>query len=441
MHGQKIPREVSAQEAVKCVKNGDRVYIHPGCATPEPLVKALSARGPELRGVEIVHLLTFGEADYIRPEMESRFRHTAFFMGANVREAVNAGRADFVPIYLHEVEKLFTSGEMPIDVAFIQVSPPESHGFCSLGVGVDTTLTAAMHARLVVAEVNDRMPRTMGDSFIHTSRINLMVHTDRPLLELPRRPMTDLEKAIGRNVARLVEDGSTLQMGIGGIPDAVLFYLRDKNDLGVHSEMFSDGIMELVKEGVITCYKKTLHPNKIVASFMLGTRELFEFVNHNPLIEMHPVSYTNDPFIIARNDNMVAINAALQVDLTGQVCSDSIGRKLYSGFGGQTDFIRGAAHSKGGKPIIALPSTAREGTISRVVPTLDTGAGVVDTRADVHYVVTEYGVANLFGKSVRERARELIRIAHPKFREELTDWAVRSNLLPQYEAVRQESLS
>jgi len=434
----RTPREVTADEALRSVRSGDRVYIHPGCATPEPLAKALAARWRELEEVEVVHLLTFGEADYIRPEMEGHFRHRAFFMGANVREAVNAGRADFVPIFLGEIERLFWSGAMPLDAALIQVSPPDGHGFCSLGVSVDTTLTAAKCARRVIAEVNEQMPRVMGDSFLHVSDIDYMVRTNRPLLELPRIPLTELHHAIGRNIAGLIEDGSTLQMGIGGIPDAVLLYLREKNDLGVHTEMFSDGLVELVTSGVVNCERKTLHPHKIISSFVLGSRTVFDFIHNNPLVELHPVYYTNDPFIIAQNEKMVAINSALQVDLTGQVCSDSIGRSFYSGFGGQTDFIRGAARSKGGKPIIALPSTAKDGSVSRIVPTLDAGAGVVDTRADVHYVVTEYGVAHLFGQSVRERARELIRIAHPRFREELADWAVRARYLPAREAVSVE---
>jgi acyl-CoA hydrolase len=421
--------ETSAEEALRCVRSGNRVYIQPGCATPEPLALALGERGEELENVEIVHLLTFGKANYTKPGMEEHFRHQAFFIGANVREAVNAGRADFIPIFLGEIEQLFSSGDMPLDVALIQVSPPEEHGYCSLGVGVDTSLTAAKSARIVVAEVNEQMPRTQGNTFLHVNEIDYMVHTNRPLLELPRQPMTDLHRAIGRNIAALIEDGSTLQMGIGGVPDAVLVYLRDKNDLGVHTELFSDGVMELVKAGVINCRKKTLHPNKIVASFVLGSRALFDFVDNNPLTEFHPVYYTNDPFTIAQNERMVAINSALQIDLTGQVCADSIGQQFYSGFGGQTDFIRGAARSKGGMPIIALCSTARNGSVSRIVPMLDSGAGVVDTRADVHYVVTEYGVAYLFGKSIRERTDALISIAHPKFRDELTDWAVRSHYL------------
>jgi acyl-CoA hydrolase len=337
------PKQTTAEEALRCVRSGNRVYIHPGCATPGPLVKALAARAAELENVEVVHLLTFGQADYIRAEMEGHFRHTAFFIGANVREAVNAGRADFVPIFLGEIERLFWSGAMPIDVALIQVSPPEEHGFCSLGVGVDTTLTAAKCARMVVAEVNEQMPRTMGDSFIHLSQLDYVVYTNRPLQELPRYPVTELHRAIGRNIAELIEDGSTLQMGIGGIPDAVLLYLADKNDLGIHTEMFSDSIMELVKLGVVTCERKTFHPHKIIASFVLGSRALFDFIHNNPLIELHPVHYTNDPYLIAQNEKMVAINSALQVDLTGQVCSDSIGGSFYSGFGGQTDFIRGAA--------------------------------------------------------------------------------------------------
>jgi acyl-CoA hydrolase len=426
----KTPKWTSAEEALRCVGSGDRVWIHPGCATPEPLARALAARAPELTDVEVVHMLTFGEANYTKPEMEGHFRHRAFFMGANVREAVNAGRADFVPIFLGEIERLFWSGAMSLDVALIQVSPPDAHGFCSLGVSVDTTLTAAKHARIVIAEVNQQMPRTLGDSLLRTDEIDYLVPTDRPLLELPSHPMTDLHRAIGRNIAGLIDDGCTLQMGIGGIPDAVLFYLHDKNDLGIHTEMFSDGIMELVKEGVVNCERKTLHPHKIIVSFVIGSRALFEFVDDNPLVEFHPVYYTNDPYVVAQNEKMVAINAALQVDLTGQVCSDSIGHTFYSGFGGQTDFIRGAARSKGGKPIIALPSTAKDGALSRIVPILDPGAGVVDTRADVHYVVTEYGVAYLFGKSVRERAQELIRIAHPKFRNELIYWAVRNHYLP-----------
>ncbi len=417
-------RVTTGADALRAVRSGDRVYIHPGCATPIVLVNALVARGLELEKVEIVHLMTFGAADYIKPEMEAHFRHNAVFIGANVREAVIAGRADYTPVFLNEIEALFRSGQMPIDVALIQVSPPDEHGFCSLGVSVDCTLTAAQCAGTVIAEVNAQMPRSLGDSFIHVTKFAHIVETSRPLLELPRVRMGPLHAAIAEHVASLIEDGATLQMGIGGIPDAVLFYLRDRKHLGVHSEMFSDGIVELVEEGVITGERKTLHPGKIIASFTLGSRTVFDFIDNNPILELHPVHYTNDPFIIAQNDKMVAINSALQVDLTGQVCADSIGHLFYSGFGGQLDFIRGAARSRGGKPIIALPSTAKDDAISRVVPRLDVGAGVVTTRADVHYVVTEHGVAYLHGKTIRERAESLIAIAHPNFRGELYDAAL-----------------
>lgn len=420
---------VTAERALEAVKSGDRVYIQPGCATPTVLSDALAARGPELEDVEVVHLLTFGEAQYIRPEFEGHFRHAAFFMGSNVREAVNAGRADFTPIFLGEIEGLFTSGQLPIDVALVQVSPPDEHGFCSFGVGIDTTLTASQCAHTVIAEVNRQMPRTLGDAFIHVSKIDAIVETDRPLLELSPIALSDLHRAIGRNVANLVEDGSTLQMGIGGIPDAALLYLKDKKDLGVHSEMFSDSVIELIETGIINNERKTLHPGKVVAGFVLGTRKLFDFIHDNPIFEFHPTRYTNDPFIISQNEKMVAINSALQVDLTGQVCSDSIGQYFYSGIGGQVDFIRGAARSKGGKPIIALPSTAKDGAVSRIVPMLDPGAGVVTSRGDVHYVVTEYGVAYLHGKTIRQRAEALIQISHPKFREELYDFAVKSRYL------------
>jgi len=423
-------RVTTAGDALRAVRSGDRVYIHPGCATPTVLVDALVARGPELENVEIVHLMTFGAADYIKPEMERHFRHNAVFIGANVRDAVNAGRADYTPIFLSEVEVLFRNGHMPIDVALVQVSPPDEHGFCSLGVGVDCSLTAAQCARTVIAEVNAQMPRSLGDSFIHVSKFAHIVETSRPLVELPRVRMGPLHAAIAEHVASLIEDGATLQMGIGGIPDAVLFYLRDRKHLGIHTEMFSDGIVELVEGGVITGERKTLHPGKIIASFILGSRPVFDFIDNNPIIELHPASYTNDPFVIAQNDKMVAINSALQVDLTGQICADSIGYLFYSGFGGQVDFIRGAGRSRGGKPIIALPSTAKDETISRIVPRLDVGAGVVTTRADAHYVVTEHGVAYLHGKSIRERTESLIAIAHPNFRGELYDAAVSLGFLP-----------
>ena len=419
----------TADEALRCVRSGTRVYIQPGCAEPEALVEALMRRAPELYDVEIVHMMTMGCAPYVAPEMVGHFRHNAMFIGGNVREAINDGRADYTPIYLSEIEALFESGAMPIDVALIEVSPPDSHGFCSFGVGVDTTLTAAKCARYVVAQVNDYMPRTYGDSFIHVSDIDAVVESSRPLCELKKPEVTDMHVAIARNVAGLIEDGAVLQTGVGGIPDAVLPFLADRKDLGVHSELVSEGVIPLIENGVITGARKNYKPRKIIVGFALGTRQFFEFVDNNPIFEFHPTAYTNDPALIARNDKMVAINSALQVDLTGQVCSDSIGNQFYSGIGGQVDFLRGASRSKGGKPIIAISSTAKNGTISRIVPMLSPGAGVVTSRGLVRYVVTEHGVAYLHGKSIRERARALIQIADPKFRTELYEYCERTKWL------------
>jgi len=408
-----------AEKALEVVASGNRVYIHPGCAAPLPLIEALSARGMSLRDVEVVHLLTLGSAGYALPEMAGHFRHNAMFIGANVRDAVNDGRADYVPIFLGEIHRLFLDGAMPIDVALIHVSTPDEHGYCSFGVGVDHTLHAARAARHVIAEVNTEMPRTLGDAFIHVSKIDSVVETSRPLPELVLDKDSPVADAIGRQIAALIPDGATLQMGIGAVPDAVLLHLAGHRDLGVHTEMFSDGIVDLVESGVINGERKTLHPGKVVSGFVLGTRRLFDFVDNNPVIELHPTAYTNDPFIISQNDRMIAINSALQVDLTGQVCADSIGRRFYSGFGGQTDFIRGASRSKDGIPIIAMPSTAMGGSVSRFVLELDPGAGVVTTRADVRWVVTEYGAVNLFGKNVRQRVRDLTSIAHPDYRDAL----------------------
>ena len=386
-------------------------------------------RAPELYDVEIVHMMTMGCAPYVAPEMAGHFRHNAMFIGGNVREAINDGRADYTPIYLSEIEALFESGAMPIDVALIEVSPPDSHGFCSFGVGVDTTLTAAKCARYVVAQVNDNMPRTYGDSFIHVSDIDAVVESSRPLCELKKPEVTGMHVAIARNVAGLIEDGAVLQTGVGGIPDAVLPFLSDRKDLAVHSELVSEGVIPLIENGVITGARKNFKPRKIIVGFALGTKSFFEFVDNNPIFEFHPTAYTNDPSLIARNDNMVAINSALQIDLTGQVCSDSIGNQFYSGIGGQVDFLRGASRSKGGKPIIAIPSTAKNGAISRIVPMLSPGAGVVTSRGLVRYVVTEHGVAYLHGKSIRERARALIQIADPKFRAELYEYCERTKWL------------
>jgi len=419
----------TADQAVECVKSGMRVYIQPGCAEPETLVEALMRRGPYVYDVEIVHMMTMGCAPYVAPEMAGHFRHNAVFIGPNVREAINDGRADYTPIYLSEIEELFESGAMPIDVALLELSPPDSHGFCSFGVGVDTSLTAAKCAKYVIAQINDQMPRTYGDSFIHVSDIDAVIESSRPLCTAKKHDTSDMHSAIAKNVATLIDDGCVIQTGIGGIPDAVLPLLMDRKDLGVHSELVADGVIPLIEAGVINGARKNFKPRKIIVGFVLGSRRMFEFVDNNPIFEFHPTSYTNDPTFIARNDNMIAINSALEVDLTGQVCSDSIGTYFYSGIGGQVDFLRGASFSKGGKPIIALPSTAKSGTLSRVKPMLSPGAGVVTSRGLVRYVVTEYGVAYLHGKSIRERAKALIEVAHPKFRDELYQYCEKTKWL------------
>ena len=420
----------TAEEAVKVIKSGDHLWVHAGCNNPEELIRAMTRRADELEGVEVAHLLTFGAADYADPKYAGSFRHRALFIGSNVRQAVNEGRADFVPVFLSEVPRLIYSGILPVDVALIHVSPPDEHGFCSYGVGVECTKAAAERARTVIALVNRQMARSLGDSFIHVSKLSHVVEIDRLPVELAMfTEISDVSRAIGAHVASLIEDGATLQMGIGEIPDAVLLFLKQRRHLGIHTEMFSDGLVELFESGVITGEAKTLHRGKIVASFVLGTRRSFDFLDNNPFVEFHPSDYVNDPFIVAQNERMVAINSALAVDLTGQVCADSLGTSIYSGFGGQVDFIRGAARSKGGKPIIALSSTAKDGAVSRIVDTLLPGSGVVTTRADVHYVVTEYGIASLFGRSLRERAEALIAVAHPDFREELRAAARRRKLL------------
>jgi acyl-CoA hydrolase len=419
----------TADEALRCVQSGIRVYIQPGCAEPETLVEALMRRAPDVRDVEIVHMMTMGAAPYVAPEMAGHFRHNAMFIGGNVREAINDGRADYTPIYLSEIEGLFETGVMPIDVALLQLSPPDPHGFCSFGVGVDTSLTAAKYARYVVAQINDQMPRTYGDSFIHVTDLHAIVDSCRPLCEMKQPLITDMHKAIARNVADLIEDGAVLQTGIGGIPDAVLPFLMDRKDLAIHSELVSNGLIPLIEAGVITGARKNFKPRKIILGFAIGTKRLFDFLDNNPIFEFHPTAYTNDPELIARNDDMVAINSALQIDLTGQVCSDSIGSQFYSGIGGQVDFLRGDARSKGGKSIITISSTAKDGTISRIVPMLSPGAGVVTSRGLIRYVVTEYGVAYLHGKTIRQRAQALIDISHPKFREELYQFCEKTKWL------------
>lgn len=413
---------VTADRAVESIRSGDRVFLTGNCSVPRTMVEALVRRGPTLENVEICQVLTVGPADYVSPAMAGHLRVNTLFIGDNVRPAVNDGRADFTPCRLSEIPDLFSSGALPLDVALIHVSPPDEHGFCSLGLEVGVTKTAAAHARVVLAEVNPRMPRTLGDSFIHLSKITHIVPVEYELLELPMGQPTELTRQIGRHIADLIEDGSTLQLGIGAIPDGVLPYLRDKRDLGIHSELFSDGVIGLVEAGVITNERKTLHPGKMVAGFLLGTRRLYDFADNNPIVELHPTEYVNDPYVIRQNDRMVAINSAIEVDLTGQVCADSIGPRLYSGVGGQLDFIRGAARSRGGKPIIAMASSTKGA--SKIVATLQAGAGVTTSRNDVHYVVTEHGAASLHGKSIRQRARALIDIAHPDFRAELEQKAI-----------------
>ena len=421
-------RITSAECAVELVHSGDRVWVQQGCGIPVMLLEALVGRAAELRDVEMCQMLTLGTLAYLRPEYAGHFRHNGLFLGGNVREAVAEGRGDYTPICLSEIEGLFER-ELPIDVAFVQVCPPDEHGFVSLGMGADCTLTAARRARIVVAEMNERMPRAMGDTFLHLSQITAIVPTSRPLVELHAEPPTDVHARIAEHVAALIPDGATLQVGIGGIPNAVLARLSSHKDLGVHSEMCPDGVVPLIEAGVINGARKTLHPGKVEAGFIFGSQVLFDCVDNNPMFEFHPTSYVNDPFVIAQNDNMVAINSAIQVDLTGQVCADSIGTRPYSGFGGQLDFVRGSARSKGGKPVIAMPATACKGSVSRIVPVLDPGAGVVTSRADVHYVVTEFGAVNLHGKTLRQRAEALIGIADPRFRNGLYDFAVRSNYL------------
>jgi acetyl-CoA hydrolase len=422
-------KAATLEDAARLVTSGQRVYLQGGCAVPSALVNALVARHNELHDVEIIHLHTEGPAPYAEAAMAGQFRHNALFIGQNVREAVNTGRADFTPVFLSDVPRLFEE-TLPLDVALIQVSPPDRFGFCSLGISVDCAKPAALSARTVVAQVNTRMPRTHGDSFLHVSQIDHLVPVDQELIQVSVGPSDDPQCAdIGRLVAALIEDGSTIQTGIGLIPNAVLAALASHKHLGLHTEMFSDGLLELIEAGVLDNDAKSYHRGKAVASFVMGSRRLYDFVDDNPMIEMQPVTFTNDPFQIARNDRMVAINSAIEVDLTGQVCADSIGHRLYSGIGGQLDFVRGASRSRDGKAIIALPSTAAGGTVSRIVAELKPGAGVVTTRGDVHFVVTEFGVADLFGRTLRDRAKALIAIAHPASRDELEHSARRLNYL------------
>ncbi len=412
------PRWMSADEAMQLVQPGHRVYLHGGAATPHLLVDALVAQAERLTNVELVHLHTEGPAPYVEPEMAGHFRHNALFIGPNVRNAIAEGRADYTPVFLSEIPQLFAQGgPLPIDVALIQVSPPDGYGY-SLGVSVDCAHAAVESARIVIAQVNQRMPRSRG-SRIPLDAIHALVDGTAPLPQAPQPELSPESLEIGRHVAALVQDGATLQLGIGAIPSAVLSQMTNHRHLGVHSEMFTDALIPLIESGVVDGSRKTLDPGVVVSAFVLGTDHLYDYLDDNPAIELRPVTYTNDVAVITQQDNMVAVNSALSIDLTGQVVADSIGRRFYSGIGGQVDFIRGAARSKGGVPIIAMPSTAVGGTITRIVPDLDVGAGVVTTRGDVHWVVTEYGARNLFGRTIHDRARMLIEIAHPAFRESL----------------------
>jgi acyl-CoA hydrolase len=412
-------RIVSPAEAVSGIRSGDTVYLQCAAATPAVLLDALVARAPELRDVTVAHLHCEGPGPHLAPEMEGHFRHRALFIGPNARDAINEGRADYVPVFLSDVPVLLRRGILPLDAVFVNATPPDAHGFCSLGTSVEAMHAAIDAAKTVIVQFNEAMPRTLGESFIHVSQIDLAVEVAQPPYEVPRPEIGEVERRIGAFVADLVPDGATLQMGIGAIPSAVGAALHDKRDLGVHTEMFTDVVVDLVESGVITGDRKERNRGKLVAAFLMGTKRLFDFVRDNPMVEMRPVDFTNDTHVIRSFSRMVAINSAIEVDLTGQVVADSIGHKMYSGVGGQMDFMRGAALASEGHAIIAVPATAAGGASSRIVPALHPGAGVVTTRSHVRTVVTEWGVAELFGKSLSERARALIAIAHPDFREEL----------------------
>lgn len=409
---------VSAKEAVQKIRSGDRVVLGHAVGEPTTVIEAMVEEKENYKDVEIVHMVAMGKAEYAKPGMEKHFRHNSIFVGGTTREAVSSGRGDFTPCFFSEVPKLFRES-LPVDVALIQVTPPDEYGYCSFGVSNDYTKPAAECAKIVIAEVNDQMPRTMGDSFIHVSDIDYIVESSHPIIELKPAKIGDIERIIGENCASLIEDGSTLQLGIGAIPDAVLLFLKDKKDLGIHSEMISDGVVELVEAGVITNKLKTLHPGKVVVTFLMGTKKLYDFANNNPMLEMYPVDYVNAPSVIAKNHKMVSINSCVQVDLMGQIASESIGLKQISGVGGQVDFVRGSSICKDGISIMAMPSTTAKGKVSKIVPILDEGAAITTSRNDADYIITEYGIAHLKGKTLRERAKALINIAHPNFREDL----------------------
>ncbi len=416
MYSNKI---ITAEEAAKLIPSNSRVVLGHAAGTPIDVVKEMTAHKENYENVEIVHMLSLGSGDYMKEEMAGHFRHNALFVGANSRDALKRGQGDYTPCFFNEVPTLFLEGILPVDVALIQLSPPDENGMMSFGVSNDYTKPAAKAAKIVIAEVNPNMPRVHGDNFIHIDDVDYIVETNNPIFELQPPKISDVEKAIGENCASLIENGSTLQLGIGAIPDAVLMFLDDKKDLGIHTEMFSDGVLELVEKGVINNSKKSLHPGKMVSTFLMGSKKLYDFVHDNPMVELYPVDYVNHPAVIMKNDNIVSINSCLQVDLMGQVSSESIGLQQFSGVGGQVDYVRGASMAKGGKSIIAIPSTAAKGKLSRIVPFIDQGSAITTSRNDVHYVVTEYGIANLKGKTLRERAKALIDIAHPDFREDL----------------------
>ena len=415
---------VTAQEAVQHIHSGDRVALAHSVGEPQALVNAMIDNYQAYQNVEIVHMVAMGKAEYCKPEYDRNFHHNSFFLGATTRAAAAEGRADFTPVFFSEIPSVLEEILHP-NVAMIQVSPPDEHGYVSLGVSVDYTKTAAEVADLVIAQVNKQMPRTLGDAFLHVTQLDCIVETDLPVIELAPPKIRDVERGIGKNVAQLIRDGDTLQLGIGAIPDAVLLFLKEKNDLGIHSEMFSDGVVELVEAGNITNQKKTLHRGKSVATFLMGTRRLYDYVDNNPAVAMYPVQYVNDPYVIARNDNVVSVNASLQIDLTGQVCAESIGPYQHSGTGGATDFAWGAYHSKGGRAILAQTSTTKKGTLSRIVPILDPGAIVSVSRNLTDMVVTEYGVAKLRQRTVGQRVENLIAVAHPDFRAELRKQAAK----------------
>lgn len=408
----------SAEKALQIIKSNDNIFVHTAVAAPQHLIKNLVNRAPELRNVQIYHLHTEGNADYANPEYKDSFRVNALFIGANVRKAIQEGRASYIPIFLSEAPRLFRNNIVDLDVALVTVSPPDKHGFCSLGVSIDVSKAAVDSANVIIAQVNKHMPRTHGDGLIHINDIDFLVEKDEPIIEMPPLAITETQHKIGEHIAGMIEDGATLQMGIGAIPNAVLSCLNNHKDLGIHSEMFSDGIIPLIENGVLTGSKKKKHPGTIVGTFAMGSKKLYDYIDDNPMFKMLDAAYVNNPEVIRKNPKVTAINSAIEIDLTGQICADSIGKKMYSGVGGQMDFIRGASLSEGGLPIIALPSISSKG-ISKISPVLKEGAGVVTTRSHVHYVVTEYGVVNLYGKSLRERAELLISIAHPDHREEL----------------------